>query len=168
VEQALAVEVGEWLRKRGLKLVAAESCTGGLIGDWVTNVAGSSDYYLGSVTAYANEIKERLLGVQHATLEMHGAVSAEVVLEMARGVRQTLAADFPLSQLVGISVSGIAGPGGATPGKPVGTVWIGLSAPDFEQAYLFTWQGDRIENKELSARETLMILLEYLQGKPRV
>jgi PncC family amidohydrolase len=168
VEEALEVVVGEWLRKRGFKLMAAESCTGGLIGHWVTNVAGSSDYYLGSVTAYAYEAKERLLGVRRETLDAYGAVSPEVVLEMARGVRQALAADFPLSQLVGISVSGIAGPGGGTQQKPVGLVWVGLSAPDFERAYSFHWQGNRIENKEHSAREALMLLLEYLQGKPRV
>ncbi len=165
VETVLEVEVGKWLRQRGLKLVVAESCTGGLIGDRLTNVPGSSDYYLGSVTAYAYEAKERLLGVRHETLAHYGAVSPEVVLEMARGVRQALAGDFPLDKLVGISVSGIAGPGGGMPGKPVGLVWIGLSAPDLEQAWKYLWKGNRVENKVLSAQQALQLLLDYLQGK---
>ncbi len=164
-QQPLEVQVGVWLRRRGLKLVAAESCTGGLVGDWVTNIPGSSDYYLGSVTAYAYEAKERLLGVQHETLARYGAVSQEVVLEMARGARHALAGNFPLDQLVGVSVSGIAGPGGGMPGKPVGLVWIGLCAPDLERAWKYVWQGDRIENKRLSARQVLQNLLDYLQGK---
>ena len=167
MENPLEVEVGVWLRKRGLKLVAAESCTGGLVGHLVTNVPGSSDYYLGSVTAYAYEAKERLLGVRRETLDQHGAVSAEVALEMARGVRQALAADFPLARMVGISVTGIAGPGGGTPQKPVGLVWIGLSAANYERAYRYLWQGNRLENKEYSAREALVLLLDYLRDETR-
>ena len=162
---ALEIQVGTWLRRRGLKLVAAESCTGGLVGHRVTNVPGSSDYYLGSVTAYAYEAKEQLLGVSHETLARYGAVSEEVALEMARGARRALSGHFPVEELVGISVSGIAGPGGAMLGKPVGLVWIGLSAPDFERAYKYIWQGNRIENKELSAEQALQLLLNYLQGK---
>ncbi len=161
----LEIQVGYWLRKRALKLVVAESCTGGLIGHWITNVPGSSDYYLGSVTAYAYEAKERLLGVQHETLARYGAVSAEVVLEMARGARRVLAGEFRLDGLVGISVSGIAGPGGGMPGKPVGLTWVGLSAPDYERSWKFLWNGDRIQNKELSAQQTLLLLLDYLLGK---
>ncbi len=164
-EEALEVQVGTWLRQRGLKLVAAESCTGGLIGDRLTNVPGSSDYYLGSVVAYAYEAKEHLLGVRHETLAKYGAVSPEVVLEMARGARSALAGSFPLDQLVGISVSGIAGPGGGMPNKPVGLVWIGLSAPDLERAWKYLWPGNRIENKALSAQQALQNLLDYLQGK---
>lgn len=162
---SIEAQVGDWLRRRALKLVAAESCTGGLVGHRLTNVPGSSDYYLGSITAYAYEAKERLLGVRPETLARYGAVSAEVVLEMARGARQALAGAFPLERLVGVSVSGVAGPGGGTPEKPVGTVWIGLSAADLEQAWVFHWQGDRVENKELSAEQALGILLNYLEGK---
>lgn len=164
-ENALEVQVGAWLRRRDMKLVVAESCTGGLIGHRMTDVPGSSDYYLGSVVAYAYEAKERLLGVRHETLARYGAVSSEVVLEMARGVRQALAGEFPLERLVGASVSGIAGPGGGMPGKPVGTVWIGLSAPDVEGSWKFLWNGDRAENKRLSAEQVMQILLDYLQGK---
>src|SRR5512146_1633727 len=90
----LEVQIGHLLRRRGMKRVVAESCTGGLVGHRVTNIPGSSDYYLGSVTAYAYEAKERLLGVRHETLLQYGAVSSEVVLEMARGARTALAGDF--------------------------------------------------------------------------
>jgi PncC family amidohydrolase len=151
------VLVGELLSSHGLWLAVAESCTGGLIGHLLTNVAGSSRYYMGSVTAYANEAKVRLLGVSRETLEKYGAVSSETVIEMARGVRITLAAD------IGISVSGIAGPGGGTPEKPVGTVWVGLSTPFQEYSRHYIWSGDRLAVKERSAQAALNLLVEYLQ-----
>ena len=156
MEKPLEVWVGELLSKQGLQLAAAESCTGGLIGHLLTNVAGSSRYYLGSVTAYANEAKVRLLGVRLETLEKFGAVSSETVIEMASGVRKVLEAD------IGISVSGIAGPGGGTPEKPVGTVWIGLSTAQEEFARHYLWTGDRLAVKEQTAQATLNILVEYL------
>jgi PncC family amidohydrolase len=165
LEESLEVEVGVLLKRRNLKLVAAESCTGGLIGHLITNVPGSSEYYLGSIIAYAYEAKERLLGVNHSTLVAHGAVSKETVLEMARGARSALAADFPLDRTIGLSVTGIAGPGGGMPGKPVGLVWIGLSAPDVDCAWKFVWKGSRVENKNQTARQALQLLLDYLQGK---
>jgi PncC family amidohydrolase len=158
-------QVGDWLRRRGLKLVAAESCTGGLIGHLLTNVSGSSDYFLGSLVTYAYEAKEAWLGVSAETLARCGAVSEEVVMEMARGARQALSAAFPLDQLVGLSVSGVAGPGGGSPEKPVGLVWIGLSAPGFESAWRFNWQGTRAENKEVSALQALRLLLDFLRGE---
>jgi PncC family amidohydrolase len=123
----------------------------------VTNVAGSSAYFIGGVIAYANEAKVRLLGVHQETLEKFGAVSSETVIEMARGVRNALSAD------IGVSVSGIAGPDGGTPEKPVGTVWIGLSTPKEEYARHYQWVGNRLDVKEQSARAALMLLLEYLQ-----
>jgi PncC family amidohydrolase len=156
--EALEFRVGELLRKRGLSLAVAESCTGGLIGHRITNVAGSSTYFIGGVISYANEAKVRLLGVRDETLEKHGAVSRETVLEMACGVRSKCAAD------VGIAVSGIAGPGGGTPDKPVGTVWIGLSTPDEEQAWSYRLQGDRLQIKEAAAERALEHLVEYLDG----
>lgn len=164
-EPSLEVQVGDLLRQQGLKLVAAESCTGGLVGHRVTNVPGSSDYYLGSITAYANEAKMRLLGVRAETLQQYGAVSEETVLEMARGARQALAGEFPVENLVGVSVSGIAGPGGGTPEKPVGLVWIGLSGPGFDRAYKYLWQGDRVLNKELSAEQALRLVIDYLRER---
>ncbi|RME87834.1 MAG: CinA family protein [Anaerolineae bacterium] len=154
----LEVRLGDLLRARSLTLAVAESCTGGLLGDRITNVAGSSDYFLGGVIAYANRVKEEVLGVPAETLEREGAVSRETVLAMARGVRRLLGAD------VALSVSGIAGPGGGTPEKPVGTTWIALSAPEGAWARRFRWQGDRLENKALSAEAALRLLLSYLEG----
>jgi PncC family amidohydrolase len=154
------VQAGELLIARGFKLAVAESCTGGLIAHRITNVPGSSTYFMGGITAYTYEAKARLLGVEWETLQTFGAVSRETVLEMARGVRQVLAAD------VGLSVSGIAGPGGGTPEKPVGLVWIGLSMPWVEDAWEFIWKGDRLKNKELSAEKALEILIDYLRQTP--
>jgi len=159
-EKSLEELAGELLQERNLRLAVAESCTGGLIGHRLTNIPGSSAYYMGSVTAYAYETKVRLLGVRWATLEKHGAVSQEVVLEMARGVRKALRAD------IGLAVSGIAGPGGGTPDKPVGLTWTGLSADDYEQAWRLVWPGDRREVKDQSAQASLQVLIDYLASKP--
>ncbi len=159
METPLEVQVGEYLKERGLRLAVAESCTGGLLGHILTNVPGSSDYFLGGVTAYSYEAKARLLGVSREMLNRLGAVNRETVLQMARGARQALEADIALS------VSGIAGPGGGTPEKPVGLTWIGLSAPDFEDAWHYIWRGDRIQNKALSAEQALRLLADFLQGK---
>ena len=158
MEELLEIQIGKHLRSSGQKLATAESCTGGLVGDRITNIPGSSDYYLGGVIAYAYEAKVALLGVSWDTLHTYGAVSRETVLEMSRGARKALSAD------ISISVSGIAGPGGGLPGKPVGTTWIGLSAGDGDWARVFCFPGDREQNKRLSAEETLKFVLEYLNG----
>jgi PncC family amidohydrolase len=155
--KSLEFIVGNLLRQRGWRLAIAESCTGGLTGHRITNVAGSSTYYMGSITAYAYEAKVRLLGVKWDTLEKYGAVSKEVVLEMALGVRRALAAD------VGIAVSGIAGPGGGTPQKPVGYTWIGLNTAKDSMAANHTFDSDRLGNKDLAAETTLQFLVDYLQ-----
>jgi PncC family amidohydrolase len=157
----LEEQVGQFLRERGMKLTVAESCTGGLVGHLITNVPGSSEYYLGSVTAYAYEVKEGLLGVKHETLQQYGAVSKQCVVEMARGVRQALSGGFPLDSILGVSISGIAGPGGGMPEKPVGTVWVGMSAVEGDWAWRFQWPGDRIQNKEDSAQAALKLILQY-------
>jgi PncC family amidohydrolase len=151
--------VGDLLRQKGLKLATAESCTGGLVADFITNVPGSSDYFIGGVVAYSYEAKVTLLHVSWETLRIHGAVSRRTVIEMAQGVRTALGAD------IGISVSGIAGPAGGMPGKPVGTTWIGLSTKDGDWTFRFKWGGDRRANKESSAQAVLKILLDYLNGK---
>jgi PncC family amidohydrolase len=156
-EQSLEQMAGELLRQRSWRLALAESCTGGLVSHRITNVAGSSDYFQGGVTAYANEAKMSLLGVQPATLEQHGAVSRETVLEMAQGARRLLEAQ------VAVAVSGIAGPGGGTPEKPVGTVWIGLSAPGAQRAWHYQFTGDRLEVKAQAAQKALEQLVGYLQ-----
>jgi PncC family amidohydrolase len=154
--ESLEARIGKALRTRSLTLALAESCTGGLIGHRLTNIAGSSDYYLGGIVAYAYDAKERLLGVHHQTLYEHGAVSRETAIEMARGARQTLGAD------IGLSVTGIAGPTGGLPGKPVGLTWIALSTREGETAQEFVWQGDRVQNKERSADAAMEILLASL------
>jgi PncC family amidohydrolase len=152
-------EIGALLVTRGLTLVTAESCTGGLVAHRITDVPGSSAYFLGGFVAYANEAKEEILGVRHETLLAHGAVSEETALEMARGARQRLGADL------GISTTGIAGPAGGTPDKPVGLVYVALSASRVELCQRYVWQGDRLSNKEQSAEAALQLLRSYLQSE---
>lgn len=155
---SLEEKTAKLLIARQQKLAIAESCTGGLIGHRITNLPGSSAYYLGSITAYAYEAKVKLLGVSWDTLEKYGAVSREVVIEMANGVRNVLDAD------IGLSVSGIAGPGGGLPDKPVGTTWVGLAAAQGAWARHFCWDGDRLQNKTYSADALLQFLLDYLNS----
>ena len=154
----LEFQIVNLLHKRKMKLALAESCTGGLVGNRITDVPGSSEFFWGSVVAYAYEAKVALLGVSWDTLNTRGAVSRETVLEMARGTRRVLSTD------IGVSVSGIAGPGGGTDEKPVGTTWIGLAASDGEWAKLYHFSGNRVQNKEAAADAALQLLLEYLQG----
>jgi PncC family amidohydrolase len=159
VSNSLESQVGQLLQERGLKLVLAESCTGGLLGSRITDVPGSSEYFLGGVVAYAYEAKVELLGVSWDTLNTKGAVSRETVLEMARGMRNLMKAH------IAVSVSGIAGPGGGTPEKPVGTTWIGLVSEDGEWAKTFQFSGDREGNKVSAVDAALNLLLDYLMGK---
>jgi PncC family amidohydrolase len=150
--------VGRMLAERKLTLAVAESCTGGLLGHRITNVAGSSEYFEGGVIAYSYDAKERLLSVHHDTLYEHGAVSPETALEMARGARKALGAD------IGLSITGIAGPGGGLPGKPIGLTFIGLSARNVERVERFIWESDREGNKVLSADAALEMLKEFLDA----
>jgi PncC family amidohydrolase len=157
-EPPLEVAIGQALKRLGLTLSAAESCTGGLIGHRLTNVSGSSGYFMGGVISYSNDAKERLLEVSPDTLAAFGAVSEQTAHEMARGVRRSLRTD------IGVSVTGIAGPEGGSPGKPVGLTWVGLSANDAELARDFVWPGDREANKADSAEAALRLVLDYLTG----
>ena len=156
MQQSIEILIGNLLRKRKLTLTTAESCTGGLIANRITDVSGSSEYFRGGIVAYAYEAKVALLDVSWDTLRNFGAVSRETVIEMARGARVALAADLA------VSVSGIAGPGGGMPDKPVGTTWIGLSTTDGDWARKFVWEGDRKQNKALSADAALQFVLDYL------
>ena len=156
-QEPLEVQIGKILTARKLTLALAESCTGGLVGHRVTEVPGSSAYFLGAVVAYAYTAKERLLGVQHHTIYDYGAVSAETALEMARGARRALGAD------VGLGVTGIAGPTGGMPDKPVGLVYIALSTRDGERYERHVWDGDRSANKARSAEAALDLLRRYLE-----
>jgi PncC family amidohydrolase len=165
---SLGRQVGERLRAAGLNrqpdtgrggLATAESCTGGLIADRITDTPGSSDYFLGGVVAYSNALKEALLGVRHETLLAHGAVSEPTARQMAHGARQRLGAD------VALAVTGIAGPTGGTSEKPVGLVYLALSAPDADLCERHIWHGDRRSNKEASAAAALSLLLRYLEQR---
>ncbi len=155
----LEEKLKEYLLLRRLKLAAAESCTGGLVAHRITNISGSSEYFPGGVVTYSNEAKVSLLGVSWDTLNTKGAVSRETVLEMARGARKLFNADLA------VSVSGIAGPTGAMPGKPVGTTWFGLSTDSGEWARTFLWDGDREQNKQYSSEAALQFVMDYLEGK---
>jgi len=159
-EQRMEEVLGETLRKRHLTISVAESCTGGLIGHLLTNVPGSSDYFLGGMIAYSNESKTGLLGVSSETLETHGAVSDPTVQEMAKGVRERLDSD------IGLSVSGIAGPEGGTIEKPVGTVHIGLAANDKVLSGKYRFQGTREEIKLNTAMMALDWARRYLHEDP--
>ena len=153
---SLEQEVGELLRRRCLTLGLVESATGGLISSMITSVAGSSDYYQGSVTSYSNRIKSGLVGVNEKTLMQYGAVSAQVAEEMASGGKKLLAVDICLSD------TGIAGPGGATADKPVGLFYIGLSHKDGTFSRRYEFKGSRQQNRQAAAEAVLSWLKEYL------
>ncbi len=154
----LEEEVGNLLRKKRLTLGMVESATGGLISHLITNIPGSSDYYKGSINAYSNEVKVKVVGVKAKTISQYGAVSYQVVKEMVEGGRKILAVDVCLAD------TGIAGPGGATPGKPVGLFYLGLShqAGTYRQKHVF--QGDREQNNRSAAEAALIWLKEYLMS----
>lgn len=139
----------------------AESCTGGLIGHSLTAIAGSSDYYLGGVVSYSNELKMRLLGVPESMLEHHGAVSAQVAVTMADGARERIGCDYA------VSVTGVAGPGGGTEAKPVGLTYVAAAGPAGHEVRRYLWTGDRATNKEQSAVAALELLLTLVEGEGR-
>ena len=149
-------DIGRFLRDKNMTLGVVESATGGLISHLVTNAPGSSDYYKGSIIAYNNEIKIKIIGVKAQTIDKYGAVSPQVAREMAGGGRKQLDVDFCLAD------TGIAGPGGATHSKPVGLFYLGLSSKlgTYSRKHVFT--GGREQNKLLAAEAALHWLKEYL------
>lgn len=155
---SLPEALGSLLRERGLTIALAESCSGGLICDALTDVPGSSDYLLGGVVAYANRIKTDLLGVSTGTLADHGAVSCETALEMAEGASERFGSDL------GLSATGIAGPGGGSRQKPVGTVWVGYRDKERHFAVRARFTDNRRINKERTAALALDIARRTLQG----
>ncbi len=155
----LEQRVGELLRAQGWTISTAESCTGGLILHLLTNITGSSEYVLGGVVAYANEVKEAVLGVPRSTLIEYGAVSEQTAKAMVTGVRAMLGTDIALS------VTGIAGPGGGTAEKPVGLTYIALAGPDgFLKVQRYVWGFDREGNKNASAEAALQMILDSYKG----
>ncbi len=154
--------VGELLAAQKKTIAIAESCTGGLISHRLTNVPGSSAYIVASVIAYAYEAKVAALGVAWETLNKFGAVSAETVTEMARGVREKFGAT------IGMAVTGIAGPGGGMVGKPVGLTFIALATADDLIIERHVWRGDRLQNKEQSAEAVLELVKKYLDNRQQI
>jgi PncC family amidohydrolase len=152
----LAQSVGEALRGRGLTLSTAESCTGGLIGHLLTEISGSSDYYLGGLVSYSDALKQRELGVDAAVLAKHGAVSAQTCVAMAQGARRRYGTD------VAIAVTGVAGPGGGTDAKPVGLTYVAVADGGGHDVQRHLWSGDRHANKVASAEAALNLLVARL------
>ncbi|MGZ3572910.1 MAG: competence/damage-inducible protein A [Gemmatimonadaceae bacterium] len=156
-ETDLAAVVLDKLRSAGFKLAVAESCTGGMLGERITNIPGSSDVFLGGVIAYDNDVKVEALGVRREDIERHGAVSEEVALQMAGGIRKKMGAD------VGVAATGIAGPGGGTPDKPVGLVWISVQGSDAKARRIHVG-GDRAEIRQRAAQAALEMVRRMLSN----
>lgn len=157
----LASAVGDLLDRQGLKLAVAESCTGGKLGDMITEVPGSSDYFLGGIVSYSNEAKVGLLDVDTEVLRERGAVSEEIALQMASGVRSRFGAD------VGVSITGIAGPTGGTAVKPVGLVFIAVSSDESSVVDRNVFSGSRSDVKVQSAEKALEMLKGFLEERSK-
>ncbi len=157
--EAIDAGIGALLVRHRCTVATAESCTGGLVAARITAVSGSSAYFYGGIVSYSNDAKHRLLGVPDLMLERYGAVSVDVALAMARGVRRRIGTD------IGIATTGIAGPTGATPTKPVGLVYIALAAEGVERCRRYFWQGDRVENITASAEAALRLVRAYLEER---
>lgn len=155
MSEPLEIQLNKLLAERGAPTLAtAESCTGGSVASRITSVSGSSAYYLGSVVSYSNEVKHNVLDVSWSVLEERGAVSAECARAMAIGVRKLIGSD------IAVSTTGIAGPAGGTPRKPVGLVYIGIATPNWLEAFEFHFEGDRARVIEQSVQHALSRLLE--------
>ena len=155
-EMQLEDAVAQLLISNQMTISSAESCTGGLIADRLTNVSGSSKYFKGSIVAYSNEIKSSILNINENVIATHGAVSEEVAIAMARSVKNKLKSD------IGISTTGIAGPSGGSKDKPVGLVYIGIVSDQHEKVYKFKFTFNRKTNKLMSSQSALNILRIYL------
>jgi PncC family amidohydrolase len=153
---ALAQRLSDTCLARGLTVATAESCTGGLVAHAITEIAGSSAYFRGAFVTYANDVKRDQLGVAQELLDAHGAVSAQVARAMAEGARARLGAD------VAVSITGIAGPGGGSPEKPVGLTYVGVADDAGVDVRRHLWTGDRSANKQDSAVSALELLLERI------
>jgi nicotinamide-nucleotide amidase len=154
----LALRVASSCRARGLTVATVESCTGGLVGHLITEVPGSSAYFLGGFVTYSDGLKRAMVGVPDDVLAAHGAVSAQVALAMAAGGRERTGAD------VAVAVTGIAGPDGGTPAKPVGLTYVAVADRSGQIVRRHVWSGDRTDNKRRSAAAALELLLERLEG----
>ncbi len=158
-EESLSRSLGRLLEQRALSVCSAESCTGGMTGQLLSADAGSSNYYCGSVVSYSNAVKTGVLGVAQAVLDEHGAVSAETAREMLAGALRLTGADC------GMAVTGIAGPAGGTPEKPVGTVWIAVGSTADIRTQKFKFRFDRSGNRMIAAKAALFMLREYIYAE---
>lgn len=156
---SLSAEIGKLLLKAGRTVSAAESCTGGMISEIITSVPGCSAYYLGSVTSYAIPVKEKVLGVPADAIENFGVVSGEVAAAMAEGVRRLTGSDYA------VATTGVAGPGGGTPDKPVGLVWVGIASKSGTKTASFNCHGDRRGNIESFSEAALHLLWETISSE---
>ena len=159
----IEMTIGKLLRARGKTLAVAESCTGGLVSDYITNVPGSSDYFLGGMVNYSNESKAKHLGVSLVEIRKHGAVSSEVAGKMAQGVRRAFGATF------GLSTTGVAGPTGGTKRSPIGRVFIGIAHGRRTWVRKLDLKGSRREIKKKAAEKSLECLYKILieKGGPK-
>lgn len=157
--ESLAARLGNLLKARKMMLSTAESCTGGGIAAFLTDIPGASEWFPGGYVTYSNEWKMKLLGVSAATLEQYGAVSSQTVGEMLEGLLENGGADF------GIAVSGIAGPGGGTPEKPVGTVYIGVAGRDWKRVERWQFGGNRADVRRATAETALKMMLEEVEKR---
>lgn len=157
-DETMETVIGRHLRDKQATVAVAESCTGGLIGSRITNVSGASDYFLGGVIAYANAVKRDVLGVPQSVLDEHGAVSDPCARAMAEGVREFIGADY------GLSISGIAGPTGGTPDKPVGTVFMCAADETGSAVEKHLWPGDRLQFKDRTSHMALNLLRKRITG----
>ncbi len=153
---SLQKEVGKTIKVKGKTLALAESVTGGLAGSLITEVPGSSEYFLASIVAYSNESKVRLLAVNETTLQANGAVSEEAVKEMAEGVRGVVGAD------IGAACTGVAGPKGGSAAKPVGTIWFAVTDGFKQLTEKKVFEGDRLEIKRQAAERLLALIIKFV------
>ena len=154
VNYALALQIKNVLKDHGIKLATAESCTGGMVAEAITSVPGSSEIFPGGVVSYCNEVKDRVLHVNKTHLDTKGPVNGRTAQEMALGVQQLMNADWA------IATTGIAGPTGAEPGKPVGTVFFSIASPNSADSFLEVFDGDR---EQIRLQATQFILAKFLQ-----
>jgi PncC family amidohydrolase len=155
----LEKQIGKMLLERSLTVGLAESCTGGLVASRITNVPGSSAYFVAGLVTYSNKAKTKFLSVPDKIIARHGAVSKAVAERMAKGVRAAAGVD------IGLSVTGVAGPTGGSPEKPVGTVFMALAIKEKTFIRKFLFSGDRREVRRRSSEEALTMLLDYLEGR---
>lgn len=158
-EEDLTEAIGKMLKERNMKMATAESCTGGYVANIITNIPGASAYFAGSIVSYSNDLKHHLLQVSRETIKNYGAVSEQTVEEMVSGLIKVTNAD------VGIAISGIAGPGGGTEEKPVGTIWIAVGDKDKIYTKMLSLRFERLQNIEYSAFASLNMLRKFLRRK---